>query len=121
MTDTSVLIVGAGPTGLMLAIQLARAGLQPVVIDRHAGPAMQSRALGVHARTLEIYASWAWPMKPWRRAFRRPAATSGPRAGASPTCHWAVPAPASAAFHMCWSWARTPTNASWARTCVRWV
>ena len=56
MTDTQVLIVGAGPTGLMLAIQLARAGVRPVIIDRHAGPAMQSRALGVHARTLEIYA-----------------------------------------------------------------
>ncbi|WP_326537185.1 FAD-dependent monooxygenase [Pseudorhodoferax sp.] len=54
--DTEVLIVGAGPTGLMLAIQLARAGLKPMVIDRHAGPAQQSRALGVQARTLEIYA-----------------------------------------------------------------
>lgn len=52
---TQVLIVGAGPTGLMLAVQMARAGLMPFIVDRHAGPAMQSRALGVHARTLEIY------------------------------------------------------------------
>src|SRR3954467_9449433 len=53
--DTDVLIVGAGPTGLMLANQLARRGLRPLIIDRHAGPARQTRALGVQARTLEIY------------------------------------------------------------------
>jgi 2-polyprenyl-6-methoxyphenol hydroxylase-like FAD-dependent oxidoreductase len=54
--DTDVLIVGAGPTGLMLANQLARRGVRSMIIDRHAGPALQTRALGVHARTLEIYA-----------------------------------------------------------------
>jgi 2-polyprenyl-6-methoxyphenol hydroxylase-like FAD-dependent oxidoreductase len=51
-----VLIVGAGPTGLMLANQLARRGVNVVIIDRHAGPSLQTRALGVQARTLEIYA-----------------------------------------------------------------
>ena len=54
--NTDVLIVGAGPTGLMLANQLARRGVRAVIIDRHAGPALQTRALGVQARTLEIYA-----------------------------------------------------------------
>jgi 2-polyprenyl-6-methoxyphenol hydroxylase-like FAD-dependent oxidoreductase len=53
--DTAVLIVGAGPTGLMLANQLARRGVAMRIIDRHAGPALQTRALGVQARTLEIY------------------------------------------------------------------
>jgi 2-polyprenyl-6-methoxyphenol hydroxylase-like FAD-dependent oxidoreductase len=53
---TDVLIVGAGPTGLMLANQLGRWGIRPIVIDRHSGPAEQSRAMAVHARTLEIYA-----------------------------------------------------------------
>ena len=53
--DTDVLIVGAGPTGLMLANQLARRGVRPLVIDRHSGPAQQSRAMAVQARTLEIY------------------------------------------------------------------
>lgn len=52
---TDVLIVGAGPTGLMLANQLARRGLRPLIIDRHPGPSLQTRALGVQARTLEIY------------------------------------------------------------------
>ncbi|MBI3775262.1 MAG: FAD-dependent monooxygenase [Gammaproteobacteria bacterium] len=51
-----VLIIGAGPTGLMLACQLARRGIRATIIERNAGPALQSRALGVQARTLEIYA-----------------------------------------------------------------
>jgi 2-polyprenyl-6-methoxyphenol hydroxylase-like FAD-dependent oxidoreductase len=54
--DTDVLVVGAGPTGLMLVNQLVRRGVRSVVIDRHAGPSLQTRALGVQARTLEIYA-----------------------------------------------------------------
>jgi 2-polyprenyl-6-methoxyphenol hydroxylase-like FAD-dependent oxidoreductase len=52
---TDVLIVGAGPTGLMLANQLGRRGVRATIIDRHDGPARQSRAMAVHARTLEIY------------------------------------------------------------------
>jgi 2-polyprenyl-6-methoxyphenol hydroxylase-like FAD-dependent oxidoreductase len=54
--DTDVLIVGAGPTGLMLANQLTRRGVRALIVDRHAGPALETRALGVQARTLEIYA-----------------------------------------------------------------
>jgi 2-polyprenyl-6-methoxyphenol hydroxylase-like FAD-dependent oxidoreductase len=52
---TDELIVGAGPTGLMLANQLARRGVNAMIIDRHSGPAQQSRAMAVQARTLEIY------------------------------------------------------------------
>lgn len=54
--DCDVLVVGAGPTGLMLANQLVRRGVRTMLIDRHAGPSLQTRALGVQARTLEIYA-----------------------------------------------------------------
>src|SRR6266536_2221501 len=53
--DTDILIVGAGPTGLMLANQLGRRGVRVLIIDRHSGPSLQTRALGVQARTLEIY------------------------------------------------------------------
>ncbi|HXJ79293.1 MAG TPA: FAD-dependent monooxygenase, partial [Candidatus Methylomirabilis sp.] len=53
--DTDVLIVGAGPTGLMLANQLGRRGVRALIVDRHAGPSRETRALGVQARTLEIY------------------------------------------------------------------
>jgi 2-polyprenyl-6-methoxyphenol hydroxylase-like FAD-dependent oxidoreductase len=54
--DTDVLVVGAGPTGLMLANQLGRRGVRTSILDRHDGPARETRALGVQARTLEIYA-----------------------------------------------------------------
>jgi len=53
--ECDVLVVGAGPTGLMLANQLARRGVDAVIIDRHLGPSVQTKALGVQARTLEIY------------------------------------------------------------------
>jgi 2-polyprenyl-6-methoxyphenol hydroxylase-like FAD-dependent oxidoreductase len=55
--DTAVLIVGAGPTGLMLANQLGRRGVRAMIVDRHAGPAQQTRAMAVQARTLEIYSA----------------------------------------------------------------
>jgi len=53
--ETDVLIVGAGPTGLMLANQLARRGVRIIIIDKHSGPSIETKALGVQARTLEIY------------------------------------------------------------------
>jgi 2-polyprenyl-6-methoxyphenol hydroxylase-like FAD-dependent oxidoreductase len=40
----------------MLANQLARQGVRTQIVDRHSGPAQQTRAIGVQARTLEIYA-----------------------------------------------------------------
>ncbi|OOQ58591.1 FAD-dependent monooxygenase [Mucilaginibacter pedocola] len=54
-THCSVLIVGAGPSGLMMAAQLLRYGLVPVIIDTKQGPTSQSKALAVQARSLEIY------------------------------------------------------------------
>jgi 2-polyprenyl-6-methoxyphenol hydroxylase-like FAD-dependent oxidoreductase len=50
-----VLIVGAGPTGLALALYLTRAGVRVRIIDRTAAPGTTSRALVLHARTLEFY------------------------------------------------------------------
>ncbi len=50
-----VLIVGAGPTGLVLALWLTRAGVRVRIIDKAAEPGTASRALAVHARTLELY------------------------------------------------------------------
>ncbi len=49
-----VLIVGAGPTGLTLAIELARRGIHIRIIDQASGPSQHSKALGVMARTLEL-------------------------------------------------------------------
>ncbi|HEY3990583.1 MAG TPA: FAD-dependent monooxygenase [Acidobacteriaceae bacterium] len=53
--DTDVLIVGAGPTGLVLALWLARVGVRLRIIDKLAEAGTTSRALAVQARTLEFY------------------------------------------------------------------
>ena len=53
--STEVLIVGAGPTGLMLAAWLAKLGVDAVLVDGKDGPTRESRALGVHSRSMEIY------------------------------------------------------------------
>jgi 2-polyprenyl-6-methoxyphenol hydroxylase-like FAD-dependent oxidoreductase len=50
-----VLISGTGPTGLFLAYALTRQGVSVRLIDRRDGPAPESRAMGVQARTLEFY------------------------------------------------------------------
>jgi 2-polyprenyl-6-methoxyphenol hydroxylase-like FAD-dependent oxidoreductase len=50
-----VLIVGAGPTGLVLALWLTRLGVSVRIIDKSAGPGETSRAIAVQARTLELY------------------------------------------------------------------
>ena len=54
--DTEVLIVGAGPTGLVLALWLARLGIRFRIIDKAAAAGTTSRAMAVQARTLEFYA-----------------------------------------------------------------
>jgi len=53
-TETDVAIVGAGPTGLMLAGDLAAAGVRTTVLDRRSEQSNLTRAFGVHARTLEL-------------------------------------------------------------------
>lgn len=55
MTRSDVLIVGAGPTGLVLALWLTKLGATVRIIDKTAEPGTTSRALAVHARTLELY------------------------------------------------------------------
>ncbi len=52
---TDVIIVGAGPTGLSLACQFLRYGVDFVIVDKKETVTPFSKALGVHARTLEIY------------------------------------------------------------------
>ena len=55
MAHSDVLIVGAGPTGLVLALWLSKLGVKPRIIDKTSEPGTTSRALAVHARTLELY------------------------------------------------------------------
>lgn len=55
-TTTDVLIVGAGPTGLALALTLQRSGVDYVLIDKLAKGQQTSRAAVIHAHTLEMLA-----------------------------------------------------------------
>jgi len=55
MTRSDVLIVGAGPTGLVLALWLTKLGAKVRIVDKTAAAGTTSRALAVHARTLELY------------------------------------------------------------------
>jgi 2-polyprenyl-6-methoxyphenol hydroxylase-like FAD-dependent oxidoreductase len=55
MKKTDVIIVGAGPTGLALACQLIRYNIDFVIFDRKETTTPFSKAIGVQARTLEIY------------------------------------------------------------------
>ncbi|MEU6121146.1 FAD-dependent monooxygenase [Streptomyces sp. NPDC047123] len=53
--DADVIIVGSGPTGLMLAGEFGLQGISVLVLDRLAEPMQQSRALGFSARTIEEF------------------------------------------------------------------
>ena len=53
-TDTDILIVGAGPVGLFLANECARRGLRWRLVEAHAAQSLQSKALAIFPRTLEI-------------------------------------------------------------------
>lgn len=51
-------IVGAGPTGLSLALGLARQGIRSVLLEREPGTSDHSRAPGIHVRTREALRQW---------------------------------------------------------------
>src|SRR6516162_4583503 len=55
MMHSDVLVIGAGPTGLVLALWLTKLGVKLRILDKTAEPGTTSRALAVHARTLELY------------------------------------------------------------------
>ena len=55
MNRSDVLIIGAGPTGLVLALWLSKLGVRVRIVDKASAPGTTSRALAVQARTLELY------------------------------------------------------------------
>ncbi|MFE9044571.1 rifampin monooxygenase [Streptomyces sp. NPDC012421] len=54
MFDADVLVIGGGPTGLVLASELRLWGLRPLVLEKAAEPSGHSRALGLHVRSIEV-------------------------------------------------------------------
>ena len=79
---TDVLVVGAGPSGLMLAVCLARLGVDAIIVDGKDGPTRESRALAVQARTMELYDQLGLVDRVL--AERSPATTVVPGAGSRP-------------------------------------
>jgi 2-polyprenyl-6-methoxyphenol hydroxylase-like FAD-dependent oxidoreductase len=53
-SDAAVVVVGAGPVGLVAACELARHGVPVRVVDKLTTPTTESRAIAVHARSLEM-------------------------------------------------------------------
>ena len=53
-TETDVIVVGAGPTGLLLAGDLAAAGVGVTVLEKRSTESNLTRAFAVHARSLEL-------------------------------------------------------------------
>ena len=54
-SNCDVLVVGAGPVGLFLACDLTRRDLDVRVVDKNDGPTDLSKAIGIHARSLELF------------------------------------------------------------------
>jgi 2-polyprenyl-6-methoxyphenol hydroxylase-like FAD-dependent oxidoreductase len=58
VTSIPVLIVGAGPAGLVTAIGLARHGVRSILVERHSTTSIFPRATGVSTRSMEIFRGW---------------------------------------------------------------
>jgi 2-polyprenyl-6-methoxyphenol hydroxylase-like FAD-dependent oxidoreductase len=74
MHPKSVLIVGAGPTGLVLALWLTKLGIAVRIIDKTTGPGTTSRAVAIAAHTLELYRQLDLADAIVKRAHQVPAA-----------------------------------------------
>lgn len=70
MSDPKVLIIGAGPTGLVLALGLAKQGVPLRIVETRGGPGEASRAMAVQARTLEFYRQLGFADEVVRRGLR---------------------------------------------------
>ena len=73
MTGCDVLVVGAGPTGLVLALWLTKLGAKVRIVDKTDTPGTTSRALAIQARTLELYRQLDLAEAVVERAHRVPA------------------------------------------------
>ncbi|ARB31329.1 FAD-dependent oxidoreductase [Pseudomonas tolaasii] len=63
MAQTEVLVVGAGPTGLALALWLTKQGVTVRIIDKSSDSGETFCTMALKARTLEFYRQLGWPMR----------------------------------------------------------
>jgi 2-polyprenyl-6-methoxyphenol hydroxylase-like FAD-dependent oxidoreductase len=73
MSGCDVLVVGAGPTGLVLALWLTKLGVKTRIIDKTSEPGATSRAVAIQARTLELYDQLDLAEEVIRRGHKTPA------------------------------------------------
>ena len=111
MSEQPVLIVGAGPTGLVLALWLTRLGVKVRIIDKAAEPGTTSRALAVQTRTLEFYGQLGLATTVVEHGLRLVVANFWVRAPRSHAPSSATEAWGSARSPMPWSSRRTSTSA----------
>jgi 2-polyprenyl-6-methoxyphenol hydroxylase-like FAD-dependent oxidoreductase len=83
-----VLVVGAGPAGLVSAITAIRNGATALVVERHPGTSIYPRATAVHLRTVELLRAWGL-----QRDVRALDARVRPLRSVSPTLREATPLP----------------------------
>jgi len=84
MADCDVLVAGAGPTGLVLALWLTALGARVRIVDKTAKPGTTSRALAIQARTLELYRQLDLADTVVARAHKVPAVNLWARGSARP-------------------------------------
>ena len=77
MMHSDVLIIGAGPTGLVLALWLTKLGVKVRIVDKTVEPGTTSRALAVHARTPNSTGNSTSPTLWWSMATRFPRSICG--------------------------------------------
>ena len=73
MLDTQVLIVGAGPVGLTLAIDLGQRGIKTILVEKKDNPAFLPKMERINARTMEIYRRMGLSKKVRAAGLRRDA------------------------------------------------
>ncbi len=67
--SNEILVVGAGPVGLMMAAELHRHGVGCRLVERRAEAAPYCKALGITPRTLEVWTTWGLCNKRCRRGW----------------------------------------------------
>ena len=92
MIHTDVVIIGAGPTGLVLALWLTKLGVKVRIVDKAAEPGITSRALAVQARTLELYRQRDLTDAVLKQGHKVPAVNLWSKANRRRACHSSVSA-----------------------------